>query len=137
MGIGKGIDFKNFPVHRLVAEAFMPDFKPDWDVDHRNGDTSDNRLCNLRQFETKSEHHRAFKKKPEGSTSKYRGVCWHKLGKKWQAHIRTDKLRYIGRFDNEQAAAIAYDQAAEEAGFDEQAFNRTHHPELALLSGAY
>lgn len=133
VGIGKGL----FQVHRLVAEAFLPDFNPDWWVDHQNGDKSDNRLRNLRQFETKSEHNRAFQKKQEGSTSKYRGVSWIKARGRWLAQIKTDKKRYIGSFDNEQAAAIAYDRAAEEAGFDEQALNRTNHPELALLSGAY
>ena len=38
---------KTYEVHRLVAEAFLPDWAPNRTVRHKNGDRSDNRVCNL------------------------------------------------------------------------------------------
>jgi hypothetical protein len=44
---------------------------------------------------------------------KYRGVYWDKRSKKWQAEIRYDgKKHYLGSFEGEEGAAMAYDQAA-------------------------
>ena len=39
---------RTFQVHRLVAQAFLPEFKPDLVIDHLNGIRWDNRLENLR-----------------------------------------------------------------------------------------
>lgn len=47
-------------VHVLVAEAFVPGYKPGFDVDHKNGKKYDNRAENL-QWSTRSENvKRAF-----------------------------------------------------------------------------
>lgn len=41
----------------------------------------------------------------------YRGVCFHKRDKKWQAsRSHKGKKYYIGQFDTEKEAAIAYDE---------------------------
>lgn len=45
------------PVHRLVAEAWLPDFHWLLEVHHVNGDITDNRPCNLRCL-TRAEHER-------------------------------------------------------------------------------
>ena len=48
-------------------------------------------------------------------TSQYRGVCWSKVSKKWKAQItHGGKQMYLGSFDNEYEAALAYDCKATE-----------------------
>lgn len=43
----KGLKRKRFPVHRLVANAFIPNPLRKEQVNHQNGDKLDNRLVNL------------------------------------------------------------------------------------------
>ena len=80
-------------------------------VDHINHNPLDNRKCNLRictvsQNQANSYSHR-------NSMSKYKGVSWHKGGKKWQARIKIKgKQKHLGLFDNERSAALAYNLAA-------------------------
>ena len=38
---------KQFNVHRIVAEAFLPDWDPNLQVNHLNGNKQDNRISNL------------------------------------------------------------------------------------------
>jgi len=81
------------------------------EVDHINGDGLDNRKCNLRPA---SHMENMRNRKPNTvSTSKYRGVYWHKQAKKWRARLRTQGLHLsLGLFENEVSAAVAYDNAA-------------------------
>jgi hypothetical protein len=56
--------------------------------------------------------------------SKYQGVSWDKSSNKWVASIRCDGKRHsLGRFEDEEKAARAYDRAA-----------RAHHGEKARLN---
>ena len=45
-------------------------------------------------------------------TSKYRGVHYNKKDKLWIARVRKGKVHLLGRFENEEQAARAYDEAA-------------------------
>ena len=47
-------------------------------------------------------------------TSKFKGVCWDKRRGRWVAQCKRDGKSYLGRFDDELAAAEAYDEAARE-----------------------
>lgn len=64
------------------------------------------------------------RRKIAGTTSKYRGVSLANNGKKFVASIAIDKEQvYLGRFDSEESAAIAYNEAAKQ-----------HHGDLAQLN---
>lgn len=93
-------------MHRLILglEGSQPH------VDHINGVPFDNRRCNLRIC-THAENLRNTKKQKD-CTSIYKGV--HKdANENWVAAITFNgKKRYLDRFDHEDDAAKAYDEAA-------------------------
>lgn len=84
-------------------------------IDHINNNTFDNRKINLRIC-TNNENQRNRRKLSKAS-SKYKGVCFAKYTKKWQAsiEIRMDGKRnniYLGQYYDEKDAAKAYNDAA-------------------------
>lgn len=80
-------------------------------VDHINGDTLDNRRCNLRVC-TKGQNQMNMRRNSR-NTSGYRGVHWNKKNKKWTAMIRVaNKKHYLGLFESVEAAAAAYAEAS-------------------------
>ena len=92
-------------------------------VDHKNGNGLDNRRMNLRHA-TQAQNMRAFRKKTQDASSKFRGICWNIRERKWTAHIGCDaKRKHIGYFHTEEQAARAWDAAALELGFPEEALN--------------
>jgi hypothetical protein len=79
-------------------------------VDHRNGNTLDNRRCNLRVC-THAENMR--NRKASRGRALPKGVHFRKNG--YEAYIRVNtKLVYIGRFKTEPEATAAYNEAAKQ-----------------------
>ncbi len=80
-------------------------------VDHVNGDGLDNRRCNLRPADQpRNGQNRGASAL---NTSGYKGVTWHKGGRKWMAQIVAEGQRYyLGLFVDPLEAARAYDAAA-------------------------
>ncbi len=80
-------------------------------VDHRNGDTLDNRRSNLRICDAVgSNQNRGITRV---STSGRKGVTWNRKSEKWQAQIKAKKrCFYLGLFTDLEAAAAAYRRAA-------------------------
>jgi hypothetical protein len=80
-------------------------------LDHIDGNTSNNRLSNLRGA-TYAENNRNVRS-ADGSTSEYLGVFWSKSESRWVAAIKPQRRKItLGRFKDECDAARAYDAAA-------------------------
>ncbi len=80
-------------------------------VDHRNCDSLDNRRANLRVV-TQAVNMRNRRKR-KNTSSRFIGVHFDKQRNKWSVHIRYNgKKIWLGRFDDETAAACVYDAAA-------------------------
>lgn len=81
------------------------------EVDHVNGDKSDNRWCNLREADRSTNE--ANKGLRADSTSGFKGVNWHKDRGRWRAHITHQGKHYsLGYHDTPEAAHAAYLAAA-------------------------
>ena len=101
---GKGIEIVY--LHREVMNAPKGRI-----VDHKNGNSLDNRRANLR-LATRSQNCQNSQKR-KNTSSRFIGVSFHKLHKKWWAYINFERKRIpLGYFDNEIDAARAYDAAA-------------------------
>jgi len=98
-------------IHRLVASAFLPDYSELLQVDHVNGDRGNNYISNLRMTNQTNNNGNARKLNP--SSSKYKGVTWHKRDKRWIARIQKEGKQFqIGYYLDEIEAARAYDVMA-------------------------
>jgi hypothetical protein len=105
------LDSKRYYLHRL-AWFYVYKVWPSDNIDHINGNKSDNRLVNLRQATQSQNMHNRNKYK--NNTSGYKGVTWHKQYKKWNAQITyNNKLINLGFFDCPVEAHKAYCKAAD------------------------
>lgn len=113
---------KGFLVHRLLAQAFIPNPSGLKIVDHKNRIIDDNRLENLRWTDNKGNCCNA--KKRNNCSSKYKGVFWDKVNKKWIACVYINgKYKNLGRYTLEEKAAQMYDKYAKEHYKDFAVFN--------------
>jgi hypothetical protein len=101
------INGRSYGVHQLVAIAFL-DHKTSGlklVVDHIDENRTNNNVSNLRIVTNRYNVYRVKK----NFSSKYKGVCWRKDIKKWQARITIkNKLQLIGYFTCEICAHLAY-----------------------------
>lgn len=90
----------NIGMHREIMQAIG--------VDHKNGNTMDNRRENLR-LATEQQNAANRRKTRSKTSSQYIGVTWHVREKIWYAACCN---KFLGRFTSEHDAAVAFDVAA-------------------------
>jgi len=103
------VAYRRYYAHR-IAWAMTHGKWPEQQVDHRDGDRLNNRICNLR-LATNGENQQnvAIKK---SNKSGFVGVVWFKPKQRWRAEIRANNRAYhLGYFDDPESAHAAYVQA--------------------------
>lgn len=99
-------------MHRLIMECAVGPMPKENFVDHIDGNGLNNCRSNLRICVNKQNVSNQ-RKANINSTSKYKGVAWHKGAGKWMAQISPEgKHVYLGLFVLESQAAKAYNEAA-------------------------
>jgi len=106
---------RKLAAHRIVMELHGIDIKG-LQVDHINGNRTDNRICNLR-VATQSENLRNCKLS-KANTSGAKGVSWHKQRQKWAVRIRVaGAYKSFGLFEDfEEACRVAESKREEHHG---------------------
>jgi len=102
----KNGNFKMLRLHRLIMNAPKHLL-----VDHKKGNSLDNRKANLREATRSQNLYNAAKRK--NTSSRFVGVSFDKRYNLWHAYItHRGKRKFLGYFKSEIDAARAYDKAA-------------------------
>ncbi len=104
-----------YRAHRLIWVLHHGTW-PEADIDHINGDRSDNRIENLRSV-SRMENLQNVRLRPN-NTSGIVGVSWMPKLSKWQAYINVNRKRLpLGQFKNKSDAIAARKAAEKKYGF--------------------
>ena len=109
--VGK-IKGKHYVKHHIIWN-YHNGYLPTKQLDHINGVRDDNRIENLREVtnQQNSFNRVGWSKK---TSSKFKGVSWHKASGKWQAKCNINRKQYhLGLHQTEEEAAKAYDDFSE------------------------
>ena len=101
---------RQYSAHRL-AWLYIHGVEPKHQIDHINGNPSDNRIVNLRQA-TALENAQNIRKPQKNNTHGNLGVTFDPKKKLWRTRISVNGTRkYIGKFKTQEQAAQAYLEA--------------------------
>lgn len=100
---------KSFRAHRLAWQIYYGRITK-MEIDHINGDRSDNRISNLREVTRNQNMANTFKH----INGKLPGCYFHTRDRVWLASIKINKeIRHIGTFHSQEEAHEAYMRAYE------------------------
>lgn len=103
------VDCRRYYAHRLAwmyTHGVLPK-----QIDHKDRNRSNNRLCNLRAADNSLNG--ANKLKPSASGQRFKGVRKMKGTNRWMARIKHgSKEVHIGTYATEEDAAMAYNEKA-------------------------
>ena len=104
------INYRLYRAHRL-AWLYVHGRWPRGEIDHINGDPSDNRIANLRLATIGQQ--RANSRIRSDNTSGAKGVWWEKRRGRWVAEIMHEgRKHHVGSYDNFEDAVAARTEAA-------------------------
>jgi hypothetical protein len=102
---------KQYKAHRL-AWLYIYGKWPKDQIDHINGNKSDNKINNLR--EVNQSQNNFNRKLQKNNTTGVKGVTFNKAVKKWQVSFKINKNpMYFGVFENFEFACLIADEVRE------------------------
>jgi len=118
---GPGV--KNIRMHREIIEKRMGIVLTNGQCDHKDRNGLKNTRDNLR---TATQQENSMNKgKKEGTSSRFKGVSWHKVAGKWRVDMKYNgKALYLGLYCKEDEAAKVYDIWAKRLRGDFAVLNR-------------
>lgn len=106
--------------HRLIWIMFNGPIPNNMLIDHKNGVYEGDNINNLQCITM--QHNSSKQLRINKKTSNMRGVYWNKTHNKWHCNIKYNKKSiWIGAFDNEIDAGLAYNKKSKEL-FGEYAY---------------
>lgn len=104
------VDKKLYLSHRVIWLMVTGSW-PAMDIDHKNGDASDNRFSNLRLATVTQNNRNTGLQKNSGTG--YKGVHFFKATGRYQAHITVNRKRkHLGYYETPEEAYAAYCKAS-------------------------
>lgn len=98
-------------LHRLIAEAFVPNPNSVNVVDHIDGNRLNNHPKNLRWTTPRGNQANRVDRREGRTRSPFPGVTWSKRMNKWHARFAYNrKTVHLGYFFSEAEASLAYDR---------------------------
>lgn len=103
VGLRKGKGQKRYLVHRLVAEAFIPNTDNKPCVDHINTIRTDNRVCNLRwcTYKENCNNIKTLKHLSDSVKGEKNGMYGRHLTEEQKEHLRLLKQKKVLMYDKE------------------------------------